>query len=426
MKKHLKYYINEKVILNTIFVLCFFIYLKKLPIDVETQPFILFFLGLVLVFFNKIKLTFLDQFLVLHLVILTVYFTIQFILYQTGLIAFFTYLVGPIIYFSFKNKIHLLSLKKVKYISLLFIVLAFVIFFKIPWFYDFIKWFYSLFISRPGWIDGDAIRGFSLLAPEPSYFAFPAVLLLVLFDLFQHKSKSVKWYKIALLIVIIFSKSALVFLYVFIYIFFFYLGNKPFEMLKKISQQKIIIFTSIFLVLIIALFFIDSRVSQVFNNITNYFYREDGFKKLLFAEESGSTRFIINYFGFTSIEFAPFGWGIGEFQHNFKVIANQFPDIISKHWTFKTAYLYNTPMKAQTYFANLVGDIGVFSISGFIFVFLSIFQNTGNNIKRGLQWLIFVMLILVQGQISNPIPWILLAIINSNNLIRDKELIGKK
>lgn len=405
------------------FVLCFFIYLKKLPIDVETQPFILFFLGLIVVFFRKLKLSFTDQFLLLHIITLTLYFVVQFALKQTGLVAYFTYLVGPIVYLSFKNRIQIISLKNIKQITLLFVVLATVILFKIPFLYDSIKWFYSLFISRPGWIEGDGIRGFSLIAPEPSYFAFPAVLLLFLIDFFNDQSKSLKWYKLALLVVIILSKSALVFAYVFIYIFFFYLGDKPFQLFKKISKKRIIVFTSIFLVLIIVLFFLDSRVSQVFYNISNYFSEEGGFKKLLIREESGSFRFIVNSLAFLSIEYAPFGWGIGEFQYNFRTVTAPFNDFLNQIWSFREIFRTNQNIKAQTYFANLIADIGIFSIWGFIFVFSSSFRNTGNKIKRGLQWLIPIMLILVQAQISNPIPWILLAFVNSSNINRDKKLI---
>lgn len=424
MKDQLKYFIKEKTIINWIFILCFLIYLKKLPISSETQPFYIFGISLFFILVNKIKLSSLDIFLGLHIVILSIYFTIQFTLYRTGLVEFFAYLVGPLVYFTFKNRIHLVNLKYAKTFTIMFVALTIIIQLKIPILYEVVKQFYELFIPRADWMDGSNIRGVTLLAPEPSYFSYSAILLITIFDVLDYRiKKKINLYKWAIVLIALFSKSALVFIYVFFYFLFYYLGDNPFAFLKKISTKKILIYVGFFVVAIIPLFFIRTRVSIVFGNFLNYLTTDGGLTKLFLTEVSGSTRFILNGFAFMSLEYAPFGWGIGQFPFNYQAVANNFPEIVNNHWEFMMAYKENRPLKAQTYFANLIADIGVFSIMGFIFVFSTIFKATGNKIKRSLQWVSVLMLIIIQAQISNPIPWILLAIINTDFSVFEKEKI---
>lgn len=415
MKDSVKYILKKHKILNWIFALCFLIYVKKLPIEIETQPFILFFLGIIFILINTIKVDFLDLLLLCFVFILTTYFIIQFLINGTGLVAYATYLVGPLVYLVFKNNIHYISIRTVKIFTIIFSFLAITILFKIPIIYDVVYWFYSAFISRPDWIDGGGARGFTLLAPEPSYFSFFTVLILTIFDIYNQKNYKINYYKWAIIIVAVLSKSALVFLYVFLYLFITLLGNKPINSLKKIPKKNILIVISILLLISIPFFFVESRVSEVFSNLFNSLTTKDGLKKLIVTEVSGTTRFIMNTFAFMSIEYAPFGWGIGQFPLNFKIIANNFPFIVDNHWEFIVAYRDNKPMKAQTYFANLLADIGIFSLPAFLFLIVSILKKTEDKIKRALQFVIPLMLVFVQCQISNPIPWILLAVVNTKS-----------
>lgn len=415
MSENIKYILKKSTILNWIFALCFLIYIKKLPIDVETQPFILFFLGILFVLVNKIKVNFLDSILVVYVFILTCYFSIQFITNRTGLIAYASYLVGPVIYLVFKNNIHYLSIKTVKIFVVIFSCLAIIISLKIPVLYNIVYWFYSAVISRPDWIDGGGARGFTLLAPEPSYFSFTAVLLLTIIDIYHHKGRKNNYYKWAIIIIAVLSKSALVFLYVFLYLSITLLGDKPINSLKRIPKKTILIFSSIILIALIPFFFVESRVSEVFSNIYTSLTTKEGLKKIIVTEVSGTTRFIMNTFAFLSIEYVPFGWGIGQFPLHYKIIANNFPFIVENHWEFIVAYRDNKPMKAQTYFANIFADIGLFSLPIFLFLFLSIVKRTEDKIKRALQFVIPLMLLFVQCQISNPIPWILLAVVNTKS-----------
>lgn len=419
MKENIKYYVRESKIINLIFLLCFFIYLKKLPISIETQPFIIFFLSIFYLMVKKITVTTKDVLLVLHLILLSVYVLFQIIIKKNGLIDYFTYLVGPAVYFVFLNNSKLISEKIVKWVVILYATVAIVLLLKIPIAYALVQNFYELFIPRPGWIDGSEIRGVTLFAPEPSYFAFPSVLLLVALDILHlNGKKNLLKYKLLVIAIIIISKSALVFLYSSIYLLFYYLGNNPLRRIQIIKSKRIIVFFFFILILLIPFFiFENSRLVEVLGNIYDNVSNSENFKNLLLKEVSGSTRFIINTLGFLSIEYAPFGWGIGEFQNNFYVVGEQFDDLMSRHEVIRPLYLNHLPLKAQTYFANLTGDIGVFSFPLLGFFIWSFLQKTDDKIKRGLQWVLPLMLIFVQAQISNPIPWILLAVINSKDLI---------
>ncbi len=421
MKEQIKYYITANKVINIIFFLCFFIYLKKLQIDVETQPFIIFFLALCLILFNKVYIRKKDVFLILHILVLSIYLVFQIYFKRTGVIPYFTYLVGPVTYLVFLNRFQFVSEKVVKGIILIYAFTTVILLLKIPGLYYLLTEFYELFISRSGWMDGSDIRGITLFAPEPSYFAFASVFFLVALDVLHLNGYKVLKYKLIVIAIAIISKSALVFFYTGIYLLFYYLGNEPLKRIKAIKPKRILIFISFILILIIPFFiFEQSRVVEVFNNIFENISSSENFKNLLLKEVSGSTRFILNSLGFLSIEYAPFGWGIGEFQNNFYIVGSQFHDLMNNHGVLSEPYIKHIPLKAQTYFANLTGDIGVFSFFMLIFLIVSLFGNTHSKIKRGLQWVVPLMLILVQAQISNPIPWVLLAIINSKSLLIEK------
>ncbi len=414
--------IKESKIINLLFLLCFFIYLKKLPINIETQPFFIFIISLALVLYTSKKVDKIDLWLVGYLIILSSYLLLQLILFQTGIIAFFTYLVGPLIYIVLKNKLHLVSEKLVKIIIVLFAALTLVILFKIPLLYGLLSGFYELFVPRSGWMDGSDIRGITLLAPEPSYFAFPAVLLLVALDITGLMGKQNLKYKLLLITIAVLSKSALVFAYTGIYLLLYYTKWSAIKEFLMLRSKRVMLFATIVLILLIPfLFFEKSRIEEVFFNVYHNITSENSLKNLLLTEVSGSTRFIINSLGFLSLEYAPFGWGLGEFQNNYHIVGSQFHDLMSKHEVIKLDYLPRSPVKAQTYTANLVGDIGILSFPLVIFILLSVFRKTTNKIQIALKLVIPLMLIFVQAQISNPIPWVLLAVLNSKSLQTVKE-----
>ena len=198
---------------------------------------------------------------------------------------------------------------------------------------------------------------------------------------------------------------------------FYYFKWKAVKEFFALRSRRFLFF-GIALVLLMLPFvlFDNSRTVEVFTNIYSNFSSSASFESLLLKEVSGSTRFIINTLGFLSIEYAPFGWGLGEFQNNYHIVGAQFDHLMSNHEVLKVAYLDQAPIKAQTYGANIAGDIGLLTLPFFIFMIRSIFKKSNTQVQKGLIVIIPLMLILVQAQISNPIPWVLLAVVNSTNL----------
>ncbi len=414
--------VNLRRVVNILFFLSFCIYVKKLPLTIETQPFIIFSVLLGIIAFIKLKISKKDYFLIAHLFTLALYILFQLLFFKTGIIAFITYTVGPIVYLFFLNRIQNISVLLVKCVILLFTILAFILFFKIPILSDIYLYFHKIFISREILQDNSGLRGLTLFAPEPSYFAFSAILLLAILDLKMPNNKALKKYKILVIIIALFTKSALVFLYLLIYFLSFYFGG---NILKKIGSFKprniLIAFVIVICTVIPFIAFNNSRPTQVITNAYEHFEEGISIEKFLLKESSGSTRLIVNSLGFISINYAPFGWGIGEFQNNIPTVGQNYDDLLSKHENIKEAYAGNKPLKAQTYMANLVGDIGVFAFPMVLFLLFSFFT-VKHRVGHGLKYVLFFMLVIGQGQISNPCIWITLAILNSNLDLKQEEI----
>lgn len=413
-------YINISFIINLLFMLSFLIYVKKTPLETETQPFFIFLITTTLIFFIKLKLTKRDIFLVLHLVVLTLYIIYQILFYRTGIVDYLTYLIGPITYLVFLNRINSISVLLLKRIIIFFLILTIVSLFKMPVLNDILVGFSEIFIGRTGWGEGSGFRGVSLLTPEPSYFAFFLILLMSLIDIKikNENPKSFKIYWIILFFIALATKSALVFFYLIAYIFGKQVSKYTLKRIKEwFNSKNIFLLLSFIIILSIPFLFLkESRPVQVIENVSKSVSDGNAFE-LLFRESSGSTRFIVNALGVITVNVKPLGWGIGEFKnHYYEAAPESFKKIILRHEVLKVFYEEKRPLKTQTYFTNLVGDIGLFSIPFLLFILISFFKAKG-EIRSGLKWTIILMLIIVQGQISNPVIWILLAIMNSRDWI---------
>ncbi|WP_148639212.1 hypothetical protein [Aquimarina longa] len=351
------------------------------------------------------------------MLLLTTYFVIQYLVFQTGILEYITFLIGPLVYLVFLNRVHTISVLLIKWIIIVFLFLTIIILFRIPGFYDILNWLTQVFISRSQEHTSSSIRGVSLLTPEPSYFAFPLILLLSIIDLKleEENIKSLKKYRLVLFFIALVTKSALVFFYLIFYLLGKYLSRYSLNLFKiKFSTKNIVIGISLIVILLMPFLFLrNSRPVQVAENVYKSVSKGDMFG-LLFRESSGSTRFIINTLGVISIQKEPFGWGIGEFKYNFFKAGNtKFKEVIKKHEVLRAFYYNDNPVKTQTYLTNLTGDIGIFSLPLFLFIIISIYKAKGET-RGGIKWVIPLMLIIVQGQMSNPAIWIILAILNSN------------
>lgn len=413
-------YLNISVIINLLFLLSFLIYVKKTPLETETQPIFIFFISIIFVFFVKLKLTKKDLFLVLHITVLTLYIIYQMLVYRTGIVDYITYLIGPLTYFVFLNRINNISILLLRRIIIFFFIITIVSLFKIPVLNDILVGFSEIFIGRTGWGEGSSFRGVSLLTPEPSYFAFFLILLISLLDIKVKVEypKSYKKYWILLFFIALATKSALVFFYLITYLIGKQLSKYTFNKIKQWFNVKntLLVCSLVIIITLPFIFLKESRPVQVVENVSKSISEGDTFE-LLFRESSGSTRFIVNTLGVISVNVKPFGWGIGEFKNNFYEAApKSFKKIILRHEVLKVFHNKKRPLKTQTYFTNLVGDIGLFSIPLLLFILISFFRAKGET-KSGIKWTILLMLIIVQGQISNPVIWILLAIMNSKDWI---------
>ena len=142
--KNIKAYLSVKLIINILFFLSFFIYVKKTPLSTETQPVFIFLISTIFVFFINIKISKRDIFLVFHIVFLTFYFLYQIVVYKTGIMDYVTYLIGPFIYLVFVNRINNISALLLRRIIFFFSLLTIITLFKIPVFYDMLSVFSDL------------------------------------------------------------------------------------------------------------------------------------------------------------------------------------------------------------------------------------------------------------------------------------------
>ncbi len=418
--------IKIAIIANLVFVLAFFIYIKKVPLNIETQPIIIFFLSLVFLFSTKIKLTKSTVLVWLHIALISIYAILQFLFFRTGIISYFTFLIGPVVYLLMVDKAKKISLLLIKAVTVFFLFWALVVQFQIPSLIEAVNLVNKIFIGRAENMGVSGLRGVTLLTPEPSYFAFPLILLIYLVD-FNKDEKGIKglqFYRVVLFIIALMTKSALVFFYLIFYLLGRYLGQYDLaNIIKWVSPKKIV--TAFFLLIVFSLpfvFFKESRPVQVVENVTEGLSKGNMYN-VIFSESSGSTRFISNFLGIASIFKAPFGWGLGEFQNNYYDAASvEVKKIIREHEVLRLNYQERRPLKAQTYIANLSGDIGIFILPLLLFLIISFFKAKG-KLKGGLKWVLPLMLLLVQGQISNPVVWILLAFMNSSLAIDEKSKI---
>lgn len=410
----------KRALLNTVFVnivffLCFFINVKKLPIRIETQPLFIFLISLFFLAFIKIKIKGKDIFLVMHIAILTMYCFIQLLFFKSGFPEYVSYIIGPILYLAISDKANLVSVKALKFVIVFLFILGSILFLRIPILIDLIELFYSAFIERAHSISGYNDRGIILLAPEPSYFAFPAVFLLFFLDFhIKNGKRNLIYYKILLFILIILTKSALVFFYIGLYLLGYYiLGNY-----KKIFQSKLKNIITIFILILVfpLISFENSRPSKVYNRFKSALESKQPIREFMIREPSGSTRILINAMAFNSLVSNPFGWGLGEFENNIHKVGEDFDYILKRHEVLKKSYLEGARFRAQTYFTNLLGDVGLLSIVFSIFIFLSFVKKIPDQkYKSGLLMVLPFMLVFFQGQLSNPIIWFLLAFFNAND-----------
>ncbi|KOR31927.1 hypothetical protein TI05_10485 [Achromatium sp. WMS3] len=396
--------ITRKEIITIFLLSIFTIHISFIPIAAETQPILPLGISLVVLFFlnkfyvqNRVSKDILYSWLLVA--ILSIYFIIgKFGFGDGSIITYIKYIIGPLIYIAIRK-----SILNINYKYIIGIVGAFFTLYLLLQF-DIFQNIHALLISRS--YNTFEIGRMSLLTPEPSYFAHFLILILIYIDLsYKNKIISLKKYnllRIIMLFIALNVKSDLVFCIVLLYFLSYYPSLK---LNKKIFLLFII---GIILVAIINLDF--GRLSLILNTIWLLVVGNISLVDVFFIyETSGSTRIIVNYLALANIFDNPMGSGLGSFLETLQNAGTVFGNDLTSHEVLKS----KTTDEAQTYFVNLVNDIGVFAFLMLLIVFSNNKKaSTGNEQRiKYFIWLSLIVLLLFQCQVSNPIPWILIAIL---------------
>ena len=136
---------------------------------------------------------------------------------------------------------------------------------------------------------------------------------------------------------------------------------------------------------------------------------------IYYGDSSSGARFLLNSVGYNSIVKYPYGNGLGSFFEKNVKVAYELGYNYRKNghfgwWKNVKTGRYN--MNAQTYMAKLVFEIGIWSFMLWYFLILRYISMVRDkeNFKQNLLIIFATLFILVlfQGQQSNPIPWVML------------------
>ena len=401
---------SGKSLYNLLFISLFLIYFKVLPINVETQPILTIFISIIILFNNyrdyfsrQIKIYKDEVGLLFIFLILLIYTLFQFLFWdEVVVIDCIKYLIGIILYLSIRRRF--VIARKVLYLLVIALVSIGILNLLLPDLYSLIV---GAFIPRTLDSVRDGIRGINILTPEPSYFAtFELIILNVIeFQLDrevenQH-NKYLKWCKWAIILLAFLTKSALVISIAVVFLI------PPKRYLKIGKLLKFGIAISLVIGFAGYSFLQENRLFQIFD--LAYYLVKDGnidYQKLLFEQEaSGGTRIVVNFLAFSSLFFKPLGSGLGSFPNVYIDLARNFNLDLSSHEVLGNTN-YST-IYAQTYFANLCNDIGIFSLVLLFVVFVGNSTFNSLNVRRKRYFSLFVLLFF-QSQITSPAFWIIL------------------
>jgi hypothetical protein len=407
--------IRAKVLSLTVFSI-FLMYLKILPIPVETQPFIFVFLSFISLYVLKDDLCKLSRdrfYCVVLLLVLTIYLLPSLMLYGAeAVVDYVKYIISPLCYLCISKGLKYVRIQYFHLIS--FIILIYIVFFYFGGeaFQSIIK----MFMERLHFGAKAAI-----LSPEPSYFAFFAMLILAYLDFLSVKDKKSNITLISKAIVIfacLTTGSALVYL-----ILLLYLSSHAFYHYKEKFLKSIFI-ASPFVVLLVFLLLRDenSRFYQLMQLVLVIYDGDIDIFTLAFrTETSGSSRVILNYMAIATpftIDF--FGVGLGGYKHMWPTVAQNLNIPIQEHEVLGNMGLFS----AQTYFANLVADTGVLALPFLLILFTNNRKiKVSDDILMKSNFLFIKLSLLIcllfQSQITNPIPWVLLGLLKNYNYNQD-------
>ena len=405
--------IRRSELSSLLFLSFFLIFIRILPINVETQPVLSLFVAAILIagFSKKSDLLKKDVLFVFFLALILIVYTCLQIFFNSdyqAIVELFKYLIGPVIFFSIRSNRYSISFSVLKKVIIALSVIA-AVSLLLPGLYSA---FFKLFIPRFAENMGSDVRGIVVLTPEPSYFAVFQIILLITIEkaLSQfdngekvlYSKRQLLYLKYIIIFISVLTKSALVILYIIIFIL---------PDFKKINLKKLLLGLLVvipILSLIIYFFFSENRLFDVISLVYKLVHEGDfDWTYFLFNQESsGGTRIILNFLAISSLFINPLGSGLGSFSKMINLYGDHYNMDLSKHEVLGSDALGK--LYPQTYFANLCNDIGVFALILFPVIWVNNAKDSSNFVlKRNL--CLFLM-ILFQSQITSPAFWYLIAI----------------
>lgn len=398
--------IYKKLKWNTLFNISllsiFFMYIEIFH-GFETQPFFITGISIIYLLYS-IKIKNYDNliFIYFSFILLILYaYMLSYLIYPSNIIDMIKYIVGPTIFFAYFYSPFFLRKSFFQYLQyILYIIMLYysLILLKIPFIANLIIYTEKIFIPRFEIYNNS--RGFGFLTPEPSYFAITLIFFFILIDLSKIDNKFTIGQFLILLFMLL-NKSATGLLLIFIYLFISRVS-------LSIKKLLILILSLLFIIYILSLY--PNRIFQIYLELL----KNDNvnlLNVLLYSLPSFGSRIIINIIGVFSIILYPFGIGFGHFSESWIIISNYINIDIFLNPILKNLYIANQKVSAQAYIPNLIASIGWFGLPIYYLIFKIITRVKLLNKKYLAVCIIILYLLLIQSQATNPIPWILLAIV---------------
>ena len=363
--------------------------------QIETQP---FFSALMLLFLLRNRFSQIEM-----IMISIIFYTLSvglttYLLYGGNIIDLINYLFGPLIFVATP---YVIKINRRLFFTIHFFLIIILILqrFDVYIFSNFLDELFSKFFSRT-YSHGESTP-ISGIAPEPSYFAQQVIFLHLLAEIgFEKKilnisRRELNFFRILLLFYLFLTPSNSL----FILILLCFLS----------MRKKYLIFFIFTIILLLSIRFGTIRFLYLIDNVLKLNLNDFGWDIFFHIDPSGSVRIYKNIIGYLISFESPFGVGPGNYGISWDIAFHNF-NIEKFKIHHEIVDAYNSGRKSTTYLSNYgsdIGFIGLLYFFGLISFFLirlrhSIAQKSTRNV--------LIFLFFFTCNITNPIPWFLLAI----------------
>jgi hypothetical protein len=385
-------------------------FVQVIPIDVETQPVLTVAAASAVLLatngrYGPVSSDLLGVYALIAL--LGIYCVIGVAQDESTLLEFAKYIIGPLTYLAYRRRTHLVS-KEYVVCAVATLGVTGVVLVLAPGLAEAV---YARVLPRGvASLASEGSRGLPILVPEPSYFAFFAVLVSAYVEALWIRgevTRRVRWAATAITVVLCaLTRSALVLMYVGC----LYAPMIAVARTRTKIRMGVVATAAAVMAATVAP---DNRVFEVARAFANVDYdtTPNILLVLCFADPSGGTRILMNIIGFAGMFIRPLGYGLGGFSSAWVSIAEQLELPIESH-EVASGVIGAGDVRAQALMPNLATDIGVGSLL-LVFIVVAGTKLSRDPAARGLQCgliVVTVLMFVLQGQITNPIPWVLLAL----------------